>query len=151
MNEILLMTHVFFGVLCVISSVWVFVDSLSASESNLRRIRLLSRACAIFMFIAFVIAGYWYVIYYKTDKALILKGPWPFSHNFFMETKEHLAIMLLMVVSYLPIATSNNLATNKEARSVVLCVSAIIALLALAMEGEGAIIAMGVKLALLAK
>jgi hypothetical protein len=68
-----------------------------------------------------------------------------------METKEHLVILLLLLVTYLPIPASSNLVTNKDARRVVLWVSAMIALLALMMEGEGAIIAMGVKVALLAK
>jgi hypothetical protein len=103
------------------------------------------------MWLAFCIAGYWYVVFYKVDKAIILKGPWPFAHSFFMETKEHLVIMLLLLVTYLPIAASNNLAANKDARRVVLCVAGLIALIALMMEGEGAIIAMGVKVALLAK
>jgi hypothetical protein len=42
---------------------------------------------------------YWYVVLYPTDKAIILKGPWPFAHEYFMETKEHLVIMLLMLVT----------------------------------------------------
>ena len=98
-----------FGVACIVATVWVFVDVLNASESNLARIRLMSRAAAVFMWLAFVIAGYWYVFSYKADKAIILKGPWPFAHNFFMETKEHLVIMLLLLATYLPIAAAGNL------------------------------------------
>ncbi len=111
----------------------------------------MSRAAAVFMWLAFCIGGYWYVVFYKVDKAIILKGPWPFAHSFFMETKEHLVIMLLVLVTYLPIAAANNLAVNKDARRVVLWVAGLIALIALMIEGEGAIIAMGVKVALLAK
>ena len=103
------------------------------------------------MWAAFLVAGYWYVYFYKTDKAVILKGPWPFAHNFFMETKEHLVIILLMLVTYLPIAAADNLAANKAARRVVLWVAAMVVLLALMMEGHGAVIAMGVKMGLLAK
>ena len=85
------------------------------------------------------------------DKAIILKGPWPFAHSFFMETKEHLVIMLLLMVTYLPIAAANNLPANKEARRVVLWVAGMVVLLALMVEGHGAVIAMGVKMGLLAK
>ena len=60
-------------------------------------------------------------------------------------------ILLLLLVTYLPIAASNNLVANQDARRVVLWVSGMIALMALMMEGEGAIIAMGVKVALLVK
>jgi len=151
MTELILMAHVLFGVACIVTAVWIFVDVLHASEANQARIRTMSRAAAVFMWLAFCIGGYWYVVFYKVDKAIILKGPWPFAHSFFMETKEHLVIMLLVLVTYLPIAAGNNLAANKDARRVVLWVAGMIALLALIMEGEGAIIAMGVKVALLAK
>jgi len=151
MNEIIMMAHVFFGVACLILTVWVFVDVLNASAANQARIRRVSRAAAGFMWLAFVFAGYFYVLFYKTDKAIILKGPWPFAHNFFMETKEHLVIMLLMLATYLPIAASGDLWVNQGARRVVLWVAGIIIMLALAMEGEGGIIAMGVKVGLLAK
>ena len=151
MNEVIMMAHVFFGVACLVSTVWVFVEALNASEANQARIRRASRAAAVFMWLAFVVAGYFYVLFYKTDKAIILKGPWPFAHNFFMETKEHLVIMLLLLVTYLPIVTAGNLVANKDARRVVLWVAGLIVLLALIMEGNGAVIAMGVKAGLLAR
>jgi uncharacterized membrane protein YwaF len=150
MNEIILMFHVLFGVGCVITAVWLFVDVLHAGAANRSRITRLSWAAAVFMWSAFLIGGYWYVVDYPADKAIILHGPWPFAHSYFMETKEHLVIMLLLLTSYLPIATANNLAVNREARQLVLCVLAVIALLGLMIEGDGAIIAMGVKIALLA-
>ena len=151
MNEVILMVHVLFGVACMVTAVWLFVDVLHANEVNLNRIRRMSWAAAIFMWLAFLIAGYWYVVSYHVDKAIILNGPWPFAHSYFMETKEHLVIMLLLLVTYLPIAAYNNLAANKDARWLVLWVTAGIVLLALMVEGHGAIIAMGVKVGLLAK
>jgi len=151
MNEMVLMAHVLFGVGCIIVTVWLFVDVLHAQERNLTRIRRVSWAAAIFMWLAFVIGGGWYVVSYPVDKAIILKGPWPFAHNYFMETKEHLVIMLLVLASYLPIAASNNLAASRDARRLVLWVAATVVLLALLVEGHGAIIAMGDKVASLAK
>ena len=151
MTEIILMIHVLFGVACVLASVWVFVDALNASEANLQRIQWVSRAAAMFMWLSFVVGGYWYVVFYPADKAIILKGPWPFAHSYFMETKEHLVIMLLLLATYLPIAASNPLAANRDARRLVLWLAALIPLLGLMIEGHGAVIAMGVKVALLAK
>ena len=151
MNEIILMAHVLFGVACLITAAWLFVDVLHVSETNMARIRRMSWAAAAFMWLAFLIGGYWYVTAYKVDKAIILKGPWPFAHNMVMETKEHLVIMLLLLASYLPVVASDNLFASKDARKLMLWVTAIIALLALAMDGEGAIISMGVKVALLAR
>ncbi len=151
MNELVLLAHVLFGVACLVTTLWVFVDVLNVSEANQSRIQRMSCAAAVFMWIAFLIAGYWYVFSYKVDKTIILKGPWPFAHSFFMETKEHLVIMLLLLVTYLPIAAANNLSANKDARRVVLWVAGMVALLALMVEGDGAIIAMGVKVGLLAR
>ena len=151
MNEIILMSHVLFGVGCMIAAVWLFVDVLQVSDGNLVRIRRVSWVTAVLMWIAFVIAGYWYVVSYKVDKAIILKGPWPFAHNIVMETKEHLVIILLLLVTYLPIAASDNLVGSKDARKLMLWVTGIIAMLALAMDGEGGLIAMGVKVGLLPK
>ena len=149
MNEIILMLHVLFGVGCLLAAVWLFVDVLHASEANRVRIRRLSWAAAIFMWIGFIIGGSWYVFSYPADKAVILNGPWPWAHSFFMETKEHLVIMLLLLATYLPIAAANNLAANRDARRLMLWLTAGIALLALLVEGHGAVIATGVKLGLL--
>ena len=151
MNEIILMAHVFFGVVCILASVWVFVDVLNAGPANLPRIRKMSLAAAVFMWLAFVIGAYWYVVLYPADKTVILKGPWPFAHAYFMETKEHLVIMLLLLVTYLPIAAANDLAANPAARRLVLWVAALIPLLGLMIEGHGAVIAMGVKAGLLSQ
>ena len=151
MIEIILMIHVLFGMLCIIATVWLFVDVLNASEANQARIKVLSLGVAVTMWLSFLIAGYWYLVYYAPDKAIILKGPWPFAHKFFMEMKEHVVIMLLLLTTFLPIVAFNNLAANKAARKVVLWVAGLIGLLAVAMDGAGALIAMGVKVALLPK
>jgi hypothetical protein len=151
MSEIILMSHVLFGVGCLLAAVWLFVDVLNASEANRLRIRRMSLLAAVSMWAAFIVAGYWYVVDYHTDKAIILKGPWPFAHSFFMETKEHLVIMLLLLVTYLPIVAGNNLATNRDARRLMLWLTAGIAGLALLVEGHGSIIATGVKMGLLAQ
>jgi hypothetical protein len=150
MNELVLMAHVMFGVGCLVTTIWVFVDVLNVSGANQARIQKMSCAAAVFIWVAFLIAGYWYVFSYPMDKAVILKGPWPFAHNFFMETKEHLVLLLLLLATYLPIAAANNLSVNKGARRVVLWVAGLVVMLALTMEGDGATIAMGVKMGLLA-
>jgi len=151
MKEIVLLGHVAPGVGCLVTTIWLFVDVLHAHEGNLARIRWMSRAAAVFLWLAFVIGGYWYVVDYKADKEVILKGPWPMAHSYFMETKEHFVIPLLLLATYLPIAASNNLAANKEARRLVLCAAGLVAALALMAEGHGAIISMGVKMGLLGK
>jgi uncharacterized membrane protein YwaF len=150
-NNIILLAHVFFGLICFIAALWVFVDTLHATDTNLGRIRAVSLGAAVAMWIAYLIAGYWYIAFYPADKAIILKGPWPLAHNFFMESKEHFVIMLLLLVTYLPIAAAGDLAANPGARKVVLWVSGLVVALALSADSFGGIIAMGVKVALLPK
>ena len=145
------MAHVLFGMLCIISSVWVFVDVLNVTDANMERIRLMSKGVAVFFWLSFLIGGYWYVVHYGADKAFILKGAWPFAHKFFMETKEHVVIMLLLLATYLPIVASNNLTASKEARTLMLWVVGLIGLIAFTADGSGAIIAIGAKLGLLPK
>lgn len=149
MNEFILMSHVALGVGCILATVWVFVDVLNARAENLGRIRWMSRAAAVCMWLAFLAGGYWYVKDYGADKAAILKGPWPFAHSLFMETKEHFVITLLLAATYLPIAAANNLAVNRGARRLVLSVAALILALGLMAEGNGGMIALGVKMGLL--
>jgi len=150
-NEMILMLHPTFGVLAMIATVWVFVGTLNVSGANVGRIRTAGMLGAILMWLAYIVGGYWYVVFYATDKALINAGPWPFSHGFFMETKEHVFLMLLLLSTFLAIAVKGQIDKSKAARSLVLWVSGLVVLMVLAMEGAGAFISMGVKVALLAK
>lgn len=148
-NDAILFAHATFGVLGTLSAVWVFVEALNAREQNLRRIRTAALTVAIFMVGAWIFGGYWYLVYYPVERAMILQGPWPFAHNVFMETKEHLFLMTLILSFYLPIAARDKLASSAAARRMTLCVAALIALSGLALEGSGAVIEHGVKVELL--
>lgn len=150
-NELILMLHPAVGVLAILAAVWVMAETLNISSNNAMRIRSASIAAACLIWSAYLIGGYWYVLHYATDKALILAGPWPFAHSFVMETKEHVFLPLLLLASYLPIAASNDLAANKGARVLVFCSATLIVVMGLAMEGAGAFVAMGAKLGLLGK
>lgn len=148
-SDVILLAHATFGVLGTLSALWVFVDALNAREQNARRIRRAAFAVAICMGAAWILGGYWYVHFYPADKALILKGPWPFAHNLVMETKEHLFFLMLILSLYLPLVTRAKLYANPPARRMVLCVAMLIALTGLAMEGTGAVINRGVQVALI--
>jgi hypothetical protein len=150
-SDLTLLAHPTFGALGILAAVWVFVEALNAKNGNQKRLQTASLATAGFIWAAYLIGGYWYVLYFAADKARILAGPWPVSHTFFMETKEHVFLGLLLLATFLPIAAFNNVAANKGARTLVLWSAAFVVLIGLAMEGAGAVISMGVKLALLAQ
>ncbi len=147
MTDIILFAHPTFGVLGILAAVWVFVETLNASPANAARTRLAAFAVTIFIVLAWVLGGYWYVNYYAPEKAIILKGPWPWAHDFFMETKEHLFFIPLILALFLPIAVRANLSASRVARTMVLSVAALVVLSGLAIEGAGAVINYGVKVA----
>jgi len=150
-KEMILMLHPTFGVLAMIAAVWVFVEALNANDGNIIRLRRVSVLAAVLLWLAYIVGGYWYVVFYGGDKALIKAGPWPFAHGFVMETKEHLFLTLLLLGTFLPIAAYGDVVRKKVTRNLVLWTSALVVLMGLAMEGAGALISMGVKVALLAK
>ena len=149
MSDVILLGHAMFGILGTLSALWVFVETLNAREENAARIRRGAMAVAIFMCIACMLGGDWYLNAYPVEKAIILLGPWPFAHNLFMETKEHLFFITLILALYLPIAAADNLYANARARKMVLCVTLLILITGIAIEGAGAVINHGVKIALL--
>jgi hypothetical protein len=150
MENIMLLLHPATGGLATLTALWVFVDTLNANEASLARAQKASILCAVLMWLTYFLGGYWYVVYYAADKAIIKAGPWPFGHDFFMEVKEHVFLMLILLATYLPIAASD-LTSGKAARKVVLWVSGLIVPTALSMEGSGAIISIAVKVGLLFK
>jgi hypothetical protein len=134
------------GMLAILTAGWAFVETRHAEAANEQRIRTLSSATAILVWLSYLIAGYWYVLFYAPEKAIILKGPWPFSHNYFMETKEHVFFVLLLAATYLPIAARDDIFGKSAARTLTGWVAVLVALLGIMMEGYGAFISMGVKL-----
>jgi hypothetical protein len=150
-RQVVLMAHVSLGMLCLLGSVWICVDVLNANSSNLIRIRRMSVSVAVVMWLTIFLAGGWYIYQYAPDKKIILHGPWPAAHDLFMETKEHVVIVLWILATFLPIAARNDLAGNREARKLMLYASALTAVLALAADGMGGVIAMGVKMGLMPK
>ena len=148
-SDVILLAHAAFGVTGCMAALWVFVETLNARPANTGRIRTAALVAAVCMAAAWICGGYWYVHFYPAEKAWILKGPWPFAHNLFMETKEHLFFVTAILAFLLPIATRENLSSNSTARKLVLSVAALIAITGLAVEGAGAVIDHGVKIALL--
>jgi hypothetical protein len=141
-SDIILLAHAGCGMLGCLTAAWVFVETLHASAANASRTQFVAIATAVLMAAA-------YVHFYPAEKALILKGPWPFAHNLFMETKEHLFFATGILALLLPIATREKLHANAPARKLVLSVSMMIVITGLAVEAAGAVIDHGVKVELL--
>jgi uncharacterized membrane protein YqjE len=59
-----MMLHVALGVVGIMFAVALFVDVLNVNEGNIERIKKLSLAVAVLIVLAYIIGGYWYVVYY---------------------------------------------------------------------------------------
>ena len=151
LNEIILLLHPTFGALGMLAAVWVFVEALNASEPGIERMRTAAKLSAVLMWLAYLLAAYFYVFLYGPDKAVIKTGPWPFAHNLVTETKEHVLLMLILLSTFLPFAAAGPVGSNKGARQLVLWTSGFVVLLVLSMEAAGGIMSLGAKLGYAAK
>jgi hypothetical protein len=145
----MLLGHAAFGAAGCLAALWVFVEALNAQPANAARLQTGSLVVAACMAGAWICGGYWYLHFYPPEKTLILTGPWPAAHNFFMETKEHLFFITATLAFLLPIAAREKLYANSAARKLVLSVAGLVVITGLAVEGAGAVINHGVKVALL--
>jgi hypothetical protein len=146
-----LLLHPTFGVLGTLAAVWVFVEALNARQDNMGRMRLAARTSTVMIWLTYFTAGYFYVLYYGADKAVIVAGPWPWAHGIFMEIKEHVFFLTLLLATLLSVVTSGLVHESEGLRKLTLWTSAGVVLTALSMEGAGAVISMGAKLGLQAK
>jgi hypothetical protein len=146
-SDIILYAHPTFGVFGILAGVWVFVEALNASAANARRLWIASLACTLFITASWILGGYWYVNYYYAEKAAILKGPWPWAHSIVMETKEHLFFIPLVLALYLPFVTRSNVVRSKPTRAMAMLVAFLIVGSSLVIEGAGALINGGAKVA----
>ena len=144
------MVHPTTGALAIFCAIWFMVEVFNASERNRGRTRLAALSSMWLMIATYIAGGYWYVVYYAADKAVILKGAWPFAHTFFMEAKEH-AFFITLILSMLlaVVARREDFARNRSARVLALWVAAMVILSAFAAEGAGSLVAMGVRMGLM--
>ena len=154
-KELMTMPHVVFGVLGILFAVWVAVEAANSSEVNQHRLKLASIGTTVFIWLSYLFGGWWYVVYYgvavsNSDKSIILAGPWKWSHSFFMEAKEHIFFMLILLSILLSIVTfRNQVFKNRKIRNLTIVIALTIVVLGLGMEGFGAMISKGVKMSLM--
>ena len=148
----ILMSHVLFGVLGTLVAVALFFDVLNLSQANIKRVKRLCLVAVVLFVLSYLVGGYWYVVHYAPEKALILAGPWPWAHTYFMEVKEHLFFMIILLALYLPMLVYNKqLLESSGLKVITLTVLGLMVVLGLTMDGFGAIIVMGSKVSTLAK
>ncbi len=147
--------HAALGEFAILSFFWVFVEILNPTEQRIKRAKIVAALGVIFIFISWIVGGYYYVnVYGSNVKPIIKAGPSPWAHSVFMETKEHI-FLFLPFLSLLTLGLiykhQKRLINNAAARISVLMLSALIVLIGLSMIGMGYIISSGARTALEAK
>ncbi len=149
------MPHVVLGVFGILFAIWVAVEAANSCEANQNRLKLASIGTTLSLWLSYLIGGWWYVVYYglavpTSDKSIILAGPWKWSHSFFMEAKEHIFFMLILLSILLPIVTFRiQVFKDTKIRNLTVVIALTIVVLGLGMEGFGAMISKGVKMSLM--
>lgn len=127
------------------TAIAIFVYVLHANDKNIATIKKMSILVPLFTALSYLVGGWWYVVHYSLERDIIRSGSWFWAHTFFMEVKEHLFFVLLMLSILLPIIVYKNyLIGDKSIRNLVLTVLVLIVLLGFSMDGAGAIISRGV-------
>ena len=153
-KELITMPHVVLGVFGILFAVWVAVEAVNSTEANQYRLKLASIGTTLCLWLSYLMGGWWYVVYYgaasNSDRSIILAGPWKWSHSFFMEAKEHIFFMLILLSILLPIVIFRNpVFKEKKIRNLTIVIALTIVVLGLGMEGFGAMISKGVKMSLM--
>ena len=158
-NEWMILGHATIGAFAALSSVWLYVELLHAKNETAKRIKILSFAVTLFVWISYAVGGLYYVNDYSSLDKYIIKGStdlgfagstWKFAHAFFTETKEHFFILGAFLVLYLLIlAFKTNFVDDASANRLMRVIVGITVFGAIVMEGWGAIMAMGVRLGMI--
>ena len=110
---VLLIVHVLSGVTGIGMHNVVLMHLLKKAPNYVFVSRLAWSAVVMF-FISWATSAYYYVTYYgSTVKPRILAGATPVAHTFFMETKEHIFLVLPFVALSIALCTSY-LRTNAD-------------------------------------
>lgn len=100
----LLITHIVLG-LIGIGALWALSMALLKKTPNLRFLRASSLTAVIGFVLSWITGGIYCVTYYGGPvKAAIKAGPNPWAHSFFMETKEHVFLLLPFISLALALA-----------------------------------------------
>ncbi len=112
---VLLIIHVIGGVIAIGMHNVILMHLLKKAPNYVFVSRVAWSAVALF-FLSWATSAYYYVTYYGTAvKPRILAGAQPLAHTFFMETKEHIFLVLPFAAISIALCTTY-LRTNSDDR-----------------------------------
>ncbi len=102
-TTLMLVAHVIFGLFGVAAIHFAYMQ-LIRSHPPYRLVTWSAWSSVFLFFTSWITGAYYYVVYYGASvKPVILAGDYPWAHQFFMEAKEHVFILIpfLAIVSAL--------------------------------------------------
>lgn len=152
MYEILIGTHAALGEAGALMFLWVLVELLNPTDERLKRACRVAIIGTLFLLLAWIVGGYYYVTHYgSVIKPIIKAGPIPWAHGIGIETKEHVFLFLpflAVLASGFLHALREELTTNNRMRIALIVLSGLIVLIAFAMAGFGFVTTSGFRSAL---
>lgn len=147
MKTFLLLLHPALALVTAGVLLWM-IALLQTDRASYRSLKRLGIAVAICMTAIWIVAGYWYVVYYPADKAMVLHGKMPWAHTYFMETKEHLFLIAGILALYLPIAVTaekEHFPLDGRRKRFIRNIAGALLAIVLFLDLAGAIVAQGAK------
>lgn len=94
--ELLVAAHIALGELGILAFFWLIVELLQGpSDVGVLRAKGAALLGTVLFFTAWLVGGVYYVVQYgSVIKPVIEQGSWPWTHSIFMETKEHIFLLL---------------------------------------------------------
>ncbi len=94
-RDTVLFLHVIMGLLVAVLAVWALLELNKKSSL----VKPLSVGAAIVSWVSVLPAARLYLLFYPPTKTLIKAGPAPWAHSIIMETKEHWALLVPLIVT----------------------------------------------------
>lgn len=95
MRDIVLYLHIIIGMLLIVLPIVILLQTQKKSTW----LKLLSAATSVLSWLQLLPSAVLYILFYPATKTLIKAGSWPWAHSIFMETKEHLGLLLPIIAT----------------------------------------------------
>lgn len=108
LSQILVFLHIAFGELAGASLLWTVKEVVTLKSERLRWLRLSLWVAFVSVLMAWVIGGSYYLFFYQQVKPVINNGPEAWAHGVFTESKEHIFLVLPIIIFILAMFAYKN-------------------------------------------
>lgn len=139
----LIFVHVALGEIPALALIWIIVELLNPTRERVRRAVLASLIAVVFVWLVYIVGGYYYVVSYPSVRNVIVTGSWDWAHRVFMEVKEHIFLFgpyLITTLSVILYASKERVLDDDRTRKAIIILSIV------ALVGEALMLSTGVTI-----